>query len=122
MKRLSWLIIILLFFGITFALLCDPVSVTNDDVEEEMIVNNHSVIADILGCSERTAESLYERIEKTIPGNIQEIKEVDGDAYRIIEIKNDEGEVFYAKIGRGYFLRMINQDSKDGDIIFQAMQ
>ena len=79
-------------------------------------------ICDFLQCSERTAQSLFERLEGIVPGEIAEIGEVSDEYYKILKVTDDSGKEFYAMIGRGYFLAKVYADSVDGEIIYRAMR
>lgn len=80
------------------------------------------IMKDCLQCNERTAESIVKKLSMAGIDEISEVKRIEDKIYHILEIKNKNGDTFYAFIGRGYFLEEIRKDSLEGERIFHAIR
>ena len=94
----------------------------NDSDKREM--DPVKIIANILGCSERTAQGVNETLSSVSTGSIVHLDKVDVDTdnFTTIRYELDTGEVFYAKIGKGYLVRKILKDSDEGEIVYEAIE
>ena len=80
------------------------------------------LLMDTLGCQEKTAESMKTMLQSAGISEIQDILLVEDKIYHILKITDDRQQIYYAWVGRGYFLEKITQDTPDGKMIYHAMQ
>ncbi len=80
------------------------------------------ILAGILGCSERTAQSVLKVMKKAASGDIVKFEELETDPYRTIRFEDEEGTVYFAEIGSGYFTEKIYKNSLDGEVVYKAMR
>ncbi len=95
------------------------------EAEEESVVENQDAVnrlVDVLGCSERTAQSLCAKLERAISGRIIEIEDIPNEFYRVLKVTSDSGNVFFAEVMTGYFLSNVYADSLDGEVVYEAIQ
>lgn len=102
-----------------------PIMYTGNLLGGENTMENDYVIEAIgrlLGCSERTAESLFTTLEEVVPVGITDVAMEPDDYFSIIKLTTTSGNSFYVYIGAGYFISQVTEDTRDGKIIYEAME
>ncbi len=93
-------------------------SVTKNEKDDIMCEKNITVsTAEILDCSERTANSILQLISLSGIKNIIDVKKAEKTDLRALELHTANGQIFYAYIGRGYSLYKITTDTPDGETV-----
>lgn len=100
--------------------------IIDDSLEkEETIMENQDAVqrlVDICGCSERTAQSLCTTLERAISDQISQVEDVPNEFYRILKVTSNSGDVFFAKMMKGYFISRVYADSMDGKVVYTAIR
>jgi len=130
MKKIGSLTL-LIFLGI-IVIVCVK---KNIDTEKNYQANNVKIeddtmkwskitlmIKDILGCNERTAQSLEQLFTQAGIQDIKTIEKEDDDIYRILKITTSESVNYYAYLSKGFFLEEIRKGSREGERIYFAIE
>ncbi len=99
--------------------------IDNSLEKEETIMENQDAVqrlVDICGCSERTAQSLCTTLERAISDQISQVEDVPNEFYRILKVTSNSGDVFFAKMMKGYFISRVYADSMDGEVVYTAIR
>lgn len=118
--------ILLSILCLTMGCAADSNRGTNDTMIEsedgEKMENLIKTISEILGCSEQTAQSVYEMIEKHVDGNIVKVSKESENVRVRLKIIDDSENVYIAVIGRGYVVDAIYRGSEDGERIYRMIK
>lgn len=98
---------------------------TVDGKEEESAQQYSSIVSSLaeeLGCSERTAQSLCDEIKEITGKETAAIEVLNEDGLRFLKITAEDNSEYYAELSRGYFISSVYADSVDGERIYRAIQ
>ena len=119
-------LLLLLTIGGCSAILesAQPLPDLSDGTAETIMENQDAVqrLVDICGCSERTAQSLCTTLERAISDQISQVEDVPNEFYRILKVTSNSGDVFFAKMMKGYFISRVYADSMDGKVVYTAIR
>ena len=84
--------------------------------------NTIEVIAEQLGCSEKTAESLYATLFGSIQEEIISLVKIQQGPLRFLRMITVSNREYWASVDRGYFISSIYKDSVGGERIYRAIR
>ena len=79
-------------------------------------------IADLLDCSPRTAESLYDSLRGIIGEEFSKFEKIQDGPCRYLRAETGSGNTYFAAIARGYFISSVYRGSADGERIYRAIR
>lgn len=84
-------------------------------------IDGRQKIGSILQCTQETAESLYNSLLSIIGEEISDVEGVENACYRVLRITSASGEMYWARILRGYVIGRVNKGSMDGERIYRVI-
>lgn len=79
-------------------------------------------LSELLGCSEKTAKSLCDKIEEITEKKIAGIELVQEGPVRFLKITAQDNSEYYVELSKGYFIANVFEDSIDGERIYNAIE
>ena len=92
------------------------------NVGETKIRNQTLNLAESLGCSENTAQSLCDQLEEITQKSIADIEMIQKNAVRYLKVTANDGSEYYAELSKGHFIAAVYADSIEGERIYRAIQ
>lgn len=95
------------------------ITVMNNFTPENKITNE---LCSLLGCSERTAESVHKNIARIIGKAISSVTADTDDIGTKLTVTDENGDIFIVFMGKGYLISEIYRGSEEGERIYFAME
>ena len=89
----------------------------NTTGEEEMV----SRLSELLGCKERTAESIYQTIDQNIKGTMTEITYEDQNGVSCLYVKTDAKKQYFVVVSDTFVVDEIYENNDKGKRIYISM-
>ena len=86
--------------------------------EKNEMVNR---ISELLGCGQRTSQSIYNIIKKSVGCDLVSIEREEDSVYKKIVVKTVNDNCYIVLIGRGYVVQEIYKDSCEGECIYRII-
>lgn len=90
----------------------------NTDMKNQNITET---VKELLGCDERTAESIIKQCQLAGIEDISDIEKED-TVYTTLKLSTKESVDYYVFFGNGFFIEQIRKESIDGEQIYMAME
>lgn len=95
---------------------------TDEITEEAGDSSQVSKLAELLECSESTAQSLCDQLEEITQKKISNIEVIQKNPLRFLKVTAEDGSEYYAELSKGYFIAAVYADSMDGNQIYRAIK
>lgn len=84
--------------------------------------NKIDTIVEQLGCSEKTAVSLYETLKGIIKEEIIELEKIQQGPRRFLRIITVLKQEYWASVDRGFFISSVYKNYVGGELVYRAIR
>ena len=85
-------------------------------------LNVAETIKELLGCEQRTAESIEKQCRFAGIEDVADVKRGPESVYTILKLSTEASGDYYLFLGDGFFLEQIRKESTDGEVIYRAIE
>lgn len=101
-------------------------SIESEEITEAEQIENGDAdmiarISELVGCGERTAETIYNTVARRIESETTQIEKEEDSIYIKLIFETENGEIYVVLVGDGNLVEEIYKGSIDGECIYRAI-